>query len=50
MHFAHYYSKHLYGRLAMVCRGGFVSRPYHTISTNQGFVGAVPKPPLQIDF
>ena len=50
MHFAHYYSKHLYGRKAMVYRGGFISRAYHCISTNQRFVGAVPKPALQIDF
>ena len=33
----------------MVCRGGFASRPCYTVSTNQEFVEAVPKPPLQID-
>ena len=36
------------GRLQCICRGGSTSRPYHTVSTNHAFVGAVPRPSLQI--
>ena len=45
----HYYKKHFQGRLVTLCRGGLASRPYRTVSTNHAFVGAVPRPPLQID-
>ena len=46
---AHYYTKHFQERLITLCRDGLTSRPYRTVSTNHAFVGAVPRPPLQID-
>ena len=40
--------KHFLGRLQIVCRGGSANRPYERVAINHAFVGAVPRPPLQI--
>ena len=45
----HYVRYDFQGRQMGICRGGSASRPYHTVSTNHAFVGAVLRPPLQID-
>ena len=37
----HYVKYDFQGRLQCICRGGSASRPYHTVSTNHVFVGAV---------
>ena len=45
----HYAKYHFQGRLQCICRGGLPSRPYTRVSINHIFVGAVPRPLLQID-
>ena len=45
----HYVKYHFQRWLQCICRGGLPSRPYARVSTNHAFVGAVPRPPLQID-
>ena len=47
--FHHYVKYHFQGWLQCICRGGSASRPYARVFTNHAFVGAVPRPPLQID-
>ena len=46
---SHYVKYHFQGRLQCICRSGLPSRPYARVSKNHVFVGAVPRPPLQID-